>query len=178
MTTVEDSIRSVLEALREYMYGFYPERRRSDPFPLEFWTIEDDDVFVEFLEYLPLHMGITNSGEVPNLDQMSEGFRLAFPVYFLEDDYLFNGWTALTNAGTWLLPSVIDAYRRIGLAAEADALVAALWSCQRDPDDTDAAEAAYKAVGSPFADDDMRKEALSEFFRANRHLFRSDGGAV
>ena len=173
MTTVEESISRTLEALREYMYGFYPERRRADPFPLEFWRLEDDDLFEEFLSYLPLHMGITDSGEVTNLEKMPEGFRLAYPIYHLEDDYQFNGWTALTNAGTWLLPSVINAYRRIGIASEADALEAALRSCERDPDDTDAAEAAYKAVGSPYSDDDTRNEALSQFFRANRQLFES-----
>jgi hypothetical protein len=171
MTSVDETIRSILEALREYMYSHYPERRRINPIPLEFWTIDDDDLFSEILGYLPLHMGVTDSGEVPNLDNMPEGFQLAFPVYWLEDDYLFNGWTALTNAGTWLLPRAILAYRRIGLPSEANALEAALRSCERNPHDTDAAEAAYKAVGSPFSDDDIRTEALYEFFRINRHLF-------
>mgnify|MGYP000930898331 FL=1 len=171
MTVIDESVRTILEALREYMYGHYPERRQLDPIPLEFWRIDDDDLFEEMLGYLPLHMGVTDSGEVPNLERMPEGFRLAFPVYSLEDDYAFNGWTALTNAGTRLLPSVIQAYRRIGLASEAEALEAALRACEEDPDDTDAVEAAYKSVSSPFADDDKRNEALLSFFRAHRSLF-------
>jgi hypothetical protein len=170
-TTPAEAVRSVLEALREYLYRHYPERRNDRPLPLEFWTIDDDDLFMEALEYLPLHMGVTDSGHVPHLDKMPEGFRLAFPIFWLEDDYAFNGWTALTNAGTWLLPSAIAAYERIGMPSEAQALRAALRACEQDPDDTEAAEAAYQSVANPFADEDSRNEALFAFFRTNTHLF-------
>ncbi len=30
-----------LEALRQYMYHFYPERLAQDPFPLAFWQLDD-----------------------------------------------------------------------------------------------------------------------------------------
>lgn len=166
-----DPVQRILETLREYLYRHYPERRNAQPFPLAFWTIDDDDLFFEALGYLPLHMGVTDSGEVPHLDEMPEGFRLAFPIFWLEDDYAFNGWTALTNAGTWLLPSTIAAYERIGLPTEAQALRAALRACEQDPHDSDAAEAAYKTVTNPFADEERRSDALLAFFRANACLF-------
>jgi len=118
-----------------------------------------------------LHMGVTDEGIVPGLEKMPEGFRLAFPIFWIEDDYQFNGWGALTNAGEWLLPRAVAAYDRIGMSSEARALEAALRSCVEDPDDTDAAEAAYKSVQSEYSDDERRSEALLRCFRASRHLF-------
>lgn len=171
--TIPDFLRPILERLREYMYRHYPERRQHDSLPLEFWRIEDDELFYEVLSYLPLHMGITDEGVVPDLERMPEGFRLAFPIFWLEDDYQFNGWTALTNAGEWLLPSAVSAYDRIGMSLEARALEAALESCRRDPNDTEAAEAAYKSVRSPHSNDDHRSAELLRFFRANSRLFQA-----
>ena len=168
---ISEFVRPALEALRDYMHKFYPERLESDPLPLDFWRIKEDDLFFEALGYLPLHMGITNDGEIPNLDRMPEGFRLAFPIFWLEDDYHFNGWTALTDAGEWLLPSAIWAYERIGMPSEARALEAALQSCRQNPDDEGAAEAAYKSVANTYSDDDRKNDALTKFFRSNSHLF-------
>jgi hypothetical protein len=164
------SILPSLERLREYMYGFYPERRESDPFPLEFWKIDDDDLFFEFLSYLPLMMEEAHEEGVAHLP---EGFRLAYPVMLLEDDYQFNGWTALSNAGERLLPQAIAAYERMGLPTEAAALRAALAAVRLSPRDDDAAEAAYKSVPNSFADDDARNEALLKFFGENRRLFEA-----
>jgi hypothetical protein len=160
-----------LERLREYMYRLYPEHRRSSTFPLEFWKIEDDALFMEALGYLPLHMGVTDEGIVPGLEQMPEGFQLAFPIFWIEDDYHVNGWTALTNAGEWLLPRAISAYQRIGMTSEARALAAALESCKRAPCDDDAAEAAYISVDNEFSDDTCKHHALLAFFRAHSQLF-------
>ena len=158
----------VLEDLREYMHRFYPEREKNAPFPLEFWRIEDEDLFFEALSYLPLQMPVTN---VIDLSPFPEGFRLAFPIFWLEDDYQFNGWTALTNAGEWLLPTAIAAYERIGMHSEAQALRAALDSCRADPDDSEAAENAYKSVPNDFSDEEVKNESLISFFRKNAHLF-------
>jgi hypothetical protein len=162
------SILPSLERLREYMYGFYPERRQSDPFPLEFWRIDDEDLFYEFLSYLPLMM---EEAHDEGVDHLPEGFRLAYPIFLLEDDYQFNGWTALTNAGERLLPRAIAAYERIGLPTEAAALRAALGAVRVAPRDAEAAEAAYKSVENSFADEDVRNETLLKFFRENRKLF-------
>lgn len=164
-----EALERVLLSLQSYMQRMYPDR--AEAFPREFWKIEDDDLYLEALGYLPLHMGVTDAGEVPGLDAMPEGYRLAFPIFWLEDDYQVNGWTALINAGEWLLPSACAAYRRIGLVSEASALEAALASCRANPEDTDAAEAAYLSVENATRDDDRRAEALGAFFLANRHLF-------
>jgi hypothetical protein len=167
---IHPSVLPSLERLRTYMYGFYPEREKSDPFPLEFWKIEDDDIFFEALSYLPLMM---NEVDDEGLDHLPEGFRLAYPVFWLEDDYQFNGWTALTNAGEELLLLAISAYERIGLPTEAAALRAALEVVRVNGADDEAAGEAYKSVENPFADEDRRWEALRKFFRENAALFEA-----
>jgi len=146
---------------------------KNDPLPLEFWRIADDELFLEALGYLPLQMGITDVGELSDLERMPEGFRLAFPIFWIEDDYHVNGWSALTNAGEWILPGAIKAYDRIGMSSEARALEATLRSCCMNPDNDEAAEAAYKSVPNIYADDERKFDALLKFFRANSHLFES-----
>lgn len=167
---VAPSVVPALNRLRDYMHGFYPDREKSDPFPLEFWKIEDDDLFFEALNYLPLMMGVVDE---KSLDYLPEGFRLAYAVFSIEDDYQVNGWTALTNAGPEFLPYAVVAYERMGLTTEAAALAAALKSVLADRSDTDGAEAAYKSVENPTADDEVRSVALLRFFRANSHLFEA-----
>lgn len=73
---------------------------------------------------------------------------IAFPIFWIEDDYFVNGWTALSTAGERLLPAAIAAYREIGMVSEADALEAALLVIQRDENDyhDEATERAYKSV--------------------------------
>jgi hypothetical protein len=160
------------------MHRLYPEHLTASPLPVEFWKIEDDDLFMEALGYLPLHMGITDEGIVPGLEHMPEGFRLAFPIFWIEDDYHFNGWTALTNAGEWLLPSAIRAYQLLGMTSEARALEAALESCKIAPHGAEAAGLAYTSVENEYSDDIRKHNALLAFFRANSHLFEGPPRAV
>jgi hypothetical protein len=157
----------ILVKLRAYMHGFYPDQIAWDDSPLAFWELEDDDLYFEALGYLPLFMGEVDDA----LDGLPTGFRLAYPVFFLEDDYAFNGWTALGNAGDELLARAGAAYRYMAMPLEAQALEAARLAVIADPDDEDAHERAYKSIGDPVGDDDARQAALFEYFRANRHLF-------
>lgn len=164
---------SALARLRDYMHALYPHRE----FGQRFWEYESDELFFEALGYLPLQMPEAVLNDLGLLDDMPRGFRLAFPVFWIEDDYLVNGWTALSNAGEWLLPRAISAYREIGMASEADALAAALSVIREDRNDEDdeATEAAYKSVANEYADDDARNGALLRFFRSDPALFDFDG---
>src|SRR5688500_8942589 len=123
-SAISEAARRALEDLRDYMRISDPGR--NETVPLEFWRITDDQTFFEALSSLPRHISLNNGDEVPSLERMPEGFRLAYPIFWLEDDYRFNGSVALTNAGEWLLPSAIAAYDRIGMPSEARALEAAL----------------------------------------------------
>lgn len=162
--SLSQELMSGLLRLQEYMHNFYPNRDISD-FPVEFWRNPDDDLYWETLLYFPLFVGGC-------IDETSPiGFRIAYPIFHLEDDYMINGWTALTNAGEDRLPSAVWAYREIGLASEAAALGAALESIRQSPDDEAAAEAAYKAANIPEAADESREKFLFEYFTANRALF-------
>jgi hypothetical protein len=161
-------LNSSLRALQNYMHGFYPERASADPIPLDFWAVEDDDLFFEILSYMPLHISQEAQGR---FGEWPVAFQLAYPIFWLEDDYQVNGWTALTNAGEGLLPLAIDAYNRIGMHSEASALAAALESVRRDAGDDHAAERAYKSVRNPYSEDGPKYDALLRFFRANAHLW-------
>lgn len=155
-----------LERLSRYMQNFYPDRE----FPVEFWKIEEDDVFLEALGYLPLMMGEEARA---HWERLPEGFRLAFPIFWLEDDYEVNGWTALSNAGEELLPHAIAAYRRIGMNSEAGALSAALSAYRKSALDDEELESAYKSVPNEYADDERKFDTLLSFFRTNSSLFES-----
>jgi hypothetical protein len=160
---------SVCEHLRDYLHKLHPEIAKAAPLPLAFWTIESEDLFFEALAFLPLF-----SEHIADLEQLPEGFRLAVPIYWLEDDYQFNGWDALANAGDDALSRAIAAYARIGMESEASALAAARQVVRLNSGDSEAHASAYRAVSNPYADYATRNEALLKFFRANRHLFEEE----
>lgn len=167
--TAKKLLQETLIRLRDYMKSQYPSRE----FGTRFWELAEDELFFEALGYLPLHMPREVLEDIDMLSQMPIGYRLAFPIFWIEDDYLVNGWTALSNAGEWLLPAAIDAYRQIGMPSEADALEAALTVIRRGENDyyDEAAEAAYKSVPNKYADDEAKDSALLEFFRRDPNLF-------
>ena len=158
-----------LRALQDYMHRFYPDRAHSDPIPIDFWSIADDELFLEILSYMPLHIGEEAQA---SFAEWPVAFQLAFPIFWLEDDYEVNGWTALTNAGEELLQRAMDAYARIGMHAEAQALGKALVSVRQAPEDEEAAERAYKSVPNPYADDEAKFNELLRFFRGNSGLWQ------
>lgn len=165
--SIPAALHSILVKLREYMHGFYPDQIAWDDSPLAFWELEDDDLYFEALGYLPLFMGDV----VDSLDVLPLGFRLAYPVFWLEDDYAFNGWTALGNAGDELLAQAAAAYRYMAMPQEAQGLEAARLAVIADPDNEQAHERTYKSIGDPVGDDDLRQEELFKYFCAHRHLF-------
>lgn len=171
--TTRTLLHNTLIQIRDYLTGLYPNR----DFGTRFWEIEEDDLFYEALGYLPLHMPKEVYENLDLLCRMPRGYRLAFPIFSIEDDYFINGWTALSNAGEWLLPSAISAYREIGMPSEAAALDAALEVIQKGENDDydEAAEAAYKSVPNEFADDDLKNHALLRYFRGDPDLFDFEG---
>jgi len=158
-----------LRTLQDYMHRFYPERVDTDPIPLDFWSVEDDELFLEILSYMPLH--ISEEAQA-RFAEWPVAFQLAYPIFWLEDDYEVNGRTALTNAGEHLLQRAVDAYERIGMRSEAQALAKALASVRKAPADEEAAERAYKSVPNPYADDEAKFAELLLFFRENPRLWQ------
>ncbi|APV48614.1 hypothetical protein BWI17_02290 [Betaproteobacteria bacterium GR16-43] len=168
MEKLPKDLQAALEKLRDYMHNFHPDLDRG-AFPVEFWRNPDDDLYWETLLYFPLFVPEETRAA---LDSLPMGFRIAFPVFWLEDDYQVNGDTALTNAGEWLLPSAIWAFTEIGMQSEVRALHAALESVRRNPEDDEAAGAAYRAAAGPNQGDE-REGVLFAFFTANRALFEA-----
>lgn len=159
-----------LRALQDYMHGFYPDRVHRDPIPIDFWSVADDELFLEILSYMPLHISEEAQGR---FTELPAAFQLAFPIFWIENDYQVNGWTALTNAGENLLQLAVDAYDRIGMHSEAQALAKALASVRQAPADEAAAERAYKSVPNPYADDEAKFNELLRFFRSNPRLWQA-----
>ena len=48
---VPEILNPALLKLQEYMGNFYPEMAKAGAFPLDFWKIEDDDLFWEAIGY-------------------------------------------------------------------------------------------------------------------------------
>ncbi len=113
-----------LEQLRDYCVPYFSSDFPDLEIPKEFWTIENDELFYQVLGFMPLHV----PRELLHKANVPIGFKLAWPIFWLEDDYHFNGWTAISNAGEEILRSAIHAYRSIGMESEAGALEAARMS--------------------------------------------------
>lgn len=160
-------IRTVLVQLNKYMHGFYPDLVPDDGSPLRFWEIGDDELFMEALGYLPLFIGEIDE----RLHSLPPGYRIACPVLLLEDDYQFNGWTALSNAGGDILAQAAQAYRVMGMDSEGAALDAARQAVADDPDDEAAHERAYKSVANRYQDDDIKFAGLLSYLRSDANLF-------
>ena len=160
----------LLETLRTYMEKMYPEWKSKGGFPLKFWELEDPELFYEVLSYFPLQFASDDPFGL--MEDFPEGFRIAFPIFWLEDDYAFNGWTALTNASEWVLPKAVEAFRTLGMEEEAAALHAAQRALIEDPGNTDAAEAAYKSVRNPYKNERKKTDKILEYFWRNRKMFQ------
>ncbi len=156
-----------LEELRDYCVPYFSADFPGVEIPKEFWTIKNETLFYGVLGFMPLHVPreLLHGPDVPI------GFKLAWPIFWLEDDYHFNGWTAISNAGEEILRSAIDAYRSIGMESEAAALEAALRAYAQDPENEEAWARAYAAVPNPYEEADNKNEALRTYFSRNRHLF-------
>ncbi len=155
-----------LGELRDYCQDYLGDQLDGRRLPLAFWRVDDDDVYFQVLGFLPLFAPPDTATD----DTLPEGFRLAFAIFALADDFQVNGWTALRNQAA-LLPQTIAAYRRIGMREEAAALERAQTAMQAHPRDPQAWETAYRTGTNPYAEDDERELALYEFFTANRALF-------
>ena len=160
-------LRAGLETLRDYCTKYFSESLVGKTLPVEFWEIEDDDLYVEVAGFMPLFV----APEAIEAEGVPRGFALAWPIFSLEDDLLVNGYTALQNAGAAGLKRAADCYRTAGLPEEADALLRARVLLLEGSSDDAALEEAYLNGNNPYLDDDRRYEAIACFFCANRELF-------
>ncbi len=146
-----------LEQLRDYCVPYFSSDFPDLEIPKEFWTIENDELFYQVLGFMPLHV----PRELLHKANVPIGFKLAWPIFWLEDDYHFNGWTAISNAGEEILRSAIHAYRSIGMESEAGALEAALRAYTNDPENEQGWAEAYSAVPNPYEEAVLQSEQTS-----------------
>ncbi len=161
-----DGMLAGLRQLQVYCQDYFSDRFAREDVVLAFWEIPDDDLFFEVLGFFPLFCP-----PVPFSDTLiPEGFRIAYPIFALEDDYHFNGWTALRNKRE-LLPDAVLAYMRMDMPEEAAALRAAIDAHDAGFQDSELGDA-YSAVRNPYREDEARWVAQANFFCANRKLFQ------
>jgi len=167
--TQPSTLRDALVELRDYCNSYFSERLSGRSLPVNFWEVTDDDLYMEVLGFLHLFV----MPELVATAGTPRGFVIAYPIMMLEDGYLTDGYTTISNAGPEVLEWAADCYRTIGLSEEAVALSAARVALIENPDDEDAWESAYESIPNPYLDEGVRHDAISAYFCANRHLFTS-----
>lgn len=161
-------VRPALLELQSMLRQFWPDH----DIPLEFWRIEDDAVFYDALQYLPCCMltrgGSSGEGHsADDIGQLPPGFRLAVPIFELEDGFDNEGWGAIANLGEEGLRRVIAAYRAAGLAGRADALERVLAVYLNGVEDDEAFKRAAKGQLPDLRDDDASSDAVLALLRKN-----------
>jgi len=161
------SLDEALQQLQDYCTPYFRSDFPGVAIPKEFWKITNDELFYQVLGFMPLFV----PQELLDRPDVPPGFRLAWPIFSLEDDYHFNGWTAISNAGETILRNAVESFRSIGMQEEATALEAALRVYLTDPENEEGWAAAYRSVPNPYEEGDNKNEALRAYFSRNRHLF-------
>jgi hypothetical protein len=160
------SARPALLELQSMLRQFWPDH----DIPLEFWRIEDDEVFYDALQYLPCCM-LTRGGSSGNghseddIERLPPGFRLAVPIFELEDSFDNEGWGAIANLGEEGLRRVIASYREVGLAERADALDRVLGVYLNGAEDDEAFKRAAKGKLPDLRDDETSVDTVIAFLR-------------
>lgn len=119
---------------------FWADDMPVDGIPLAFWTIRNDALLFDALQYFPccIYLKGGPSGEghsAADLALLPKGFQLVASIFRLEEEFSFNGWTAIHNLGGDLLSHVIEAYFTVGLPRRAEALRRVLDAYVATPDD-------------------------------------------
>jgi hypothetical protein len=144
-----------------------------------FWTLDDDAALEEFLfdGLLPAVWAAMEQRD--GTRGLPEGYVPLARVLEFERHFQFESWLALDNHGRKGMARIIDAYRHLGLATEANGLTAALAAAAKVRVDDDAwyetLESAYRrATGQAAERGDTLQPRLVKVFafvRANPQAF-------
>jgi hypothetical protein len=169
---------TILPALRELqmmLQQFWADDMPDEGIPIAFWTIRDDALFFDALQYLPCCIfrkgGPNGDGHSSaDLALLPKGFQLATSIFQLEDEFAVNGWTAIPNLGQDQLSQVIEAYAAVGLPRRAEALRRVLKACLASPVDEEA-EDCYSAAAQgelpDLVDDEAGCAVVLAFLRSD-----------
>jgi len=168
---------TVLPALRELqmmLHQFWADDLPVEGIPIAFWTIRDDALLFDALQYLPCCLngrgGPGAEGQSPvNLAALPKGFQLAASIFHLEDEFAVNGWTAIPNLGEEQLSLVIEAYRTVGLPRRAGALRRVLDAYLASPKDEsgDSYAAAARGELTDLIDDEDASAVILAYMRSD-----------
>lgn len=168
------TILPALRALQSMLEQFHPDDVPDEGFPLEFWTIRDDSLFFDALQYLPcclyVNGGSSGEGHSPaDLALLPKGFQIATSIFNLEEQFAFDGWTAIHNLGADQLSQVIEAYSTVGLPVRAEALrrVRELYLAFPDDDEGDRFRVAARGKLADLIDDEAGWAVVRAYLRSD-----------
>jgi hypothetical protein len=156
------------------------ERIRAGEEASRFWEIPSDDELFEFLmeDLMPaLHLQVSDA----QWASLPPGYAPLVTVLEFESHSQFEGWGAPANHRVAGMRTIVEAYRSLGLAQEADALHRVTEVLATYPDVMDAkfdygrwveeAGAAYSTVPNDTPQFEDRIPAILAFVRSNPRLF-------
>jgi hypothetical protein len=140
---------------------------------LRFWDMQDDEELADFLDE-DILAGLYGNDSV-GWKSLPAGYEPLVLVLEFERHCSFEGWTAVSNRSEEM-PSIIDAYRFLGLEDEANAL-AAVFQAYIDLGNDDHIHfhdilgRAYKSVPNRSPESEDRYPFILTFVRSNPRLF-------
>ncbi|GAQ26961.1 hypothetical protein SAMD00023378_0644 [Ralstonia sp. NT80] len=160
-----------LFTLRGMLHKFWASELGGKRLPLAFWTIEDNDLFFDALQYLPVCVlssgGRSGHGHTDDeLQSLPIGFQHAVALFDLEDGFANEGYTAIPNLGEARVQEIANIYRHIGMASRAAVLERVLAACMRDPSDEDAMSEAADGGLPDLIDTEHEANQVMAYFRA------------
>jgi len=164
------TLQSSIDDLYDYCQDYFKDDPRNGLLRRDFWKIQSESLFYEVLCFMPLHI----HEELIEEDTTPIGYKLAYPILHLEDDYNFNGWGAIENASQEMLDRAIKAYAYIGMAEESRALERVVSIYNEQGYDEESMIQAYRSEPNPYIDDDVKAGKMGSWFFNHRSLFAMD----
>lgn len=117
--------------------------------PVETWRTEDHRLWIDAFLELGCELYASDIGE----EGLPEGYLLAAYLFDWESQCQFSGWYALSNRSD-TIDRVIEYYRRVGLADEAEAVARADAAWRASGGSHEQAAAAYGLARPRFSDEE------------------------
>lgn len=128
--------------------------------PDAFWEIDHGPTILDAFMALALEM---NMLPVAERNALPDGYRLLACLFGWEADCQFDGWGAFGNIGESRFNAVCEAYRFVGLVAEAESLQVQMTAYRLNPGNAEALQAAIDSTRHALSGDLDRLEYLTQY---------------
>jgi len=129
---------------------------------IEFWKEAKGEELTDMFFELSSELMLSDLDE----DMLPIGYKLVGYIYYWETNCQFSGWYAIQNKADEL-DTIIECYKLVGLAAEADGIKKASEKWFETDGDHEAAGNAYSSISNEYSTDFDRWDYLSDYFVNN-----------